>query len=54
MLACAPHGWWASKRRHASKRIRLAASISMCASASGKAMPWFCPIGRSKTTRSLA
>ncbi len=36
------------------QRIRLAASSSMNASAIGNCTPWFWPMGRSNTTRSLA
>ena len=49
-----PQGWCASNSVQALKRIRLAASVSMYASAIGKATPWFWPIGRLNTTRSLA
>jgi hypothetical protein len=46
-------GLCVSNRRQASQRIRSAASTSMCASAIGNCTPWFWPIGRPKTTRSL-
>ena len=54
MLASSPHGRPASMRVAASRTIRSAARSLAWASASGKAMPWFLPIGRSNTTRSLA
>ena len=54
MFACAPHGWSASNSSQALKRIRLAASTSMYASAIGNCTPWFLPIGRSNTMRSFA
>ena len=53
-VGLAPQGWCASNSRAAFQRIRLAASTSMKASAIGNCTPWFWPIGRSKTTRSLA
>ena len=38
----------------ARRRIRSAASIRACAHAIGNATPWFCPMGRPNTLRSLA
>ena len=46
-----------ARRRSASAASRIISSAARSlawASASGKAMPWFLPIGRSNTTRSLA
>jgi hypothetical protein len=54
MLASAPAFKCASIFSHAFQRIRLAASSSMKASAIGNCTPWFWPIGRPNTTRSLA
>ena len=54
MLASAPAFWWASIFSQAFQRIRLAASSSMKASAIGNCTPWFWPMGRLNTTRSLA
>ena len=53
MLAWAPQGWCASYSVQACQRIRSAASTSIWASAIGNCTPWFWPIGRPKTTRSL-
>ncbi|SST08295.1 Uncharacterised protein [Acinetobacter baumannii] len=54
MFALAPALSPASYSWQARQRIRSAASTSMCASAMGNCTPWFCPIGRPKTTRSRA
>ena len=54
MLASAPAGCPVSYSQAAFQRIRLAACAAMWALASGNWTPWFAPIGRPKTTRSLA
>ena len=54
MLASAPHGFPASNSSAARTRIRSAASTLTWARAIGNCTPWFLPIGRLKTTRSLA
>ncbi|MNL75178.1 hypothetical protein D3C87_2009360 [compost metagenome] len=54
MFALAPAFLPLSYSSQARQRIRSAASISIWASAIGNCTPWFCPIGRPKTTRSRA
>jgi hypothetical protein len=53
VLASSPHGRPASYRALASRTTSSAARSRMWASASGKAMPWFLPMGRPNTTRWL-
>src|SRR5581483_6207376 len=54
VLASSPQGSFRSSSQAALRIMSSAARRRAWASASGKAMPWFFPIGRSKTTRSLA
>src|ERR1700730_16624122 len=54
VLASGPQLLAAANNAQALKRIKLAASTLINALAMGNCTPWFCPIGRPNTIRSVA
>ena len=54
MFASAPHFLPASNSAAAFATISAAASVCTCARAIGNCTPWFWPIGRPNTSRSVA